>query len=154
MPRTEEQKKLRKLNDNTPKGKMNKTISGWKLAPRRKYHNPLPLICSNREEYEIVYNRWLNSIKCENPKCNKEYSIKNKKCMDHCHKTGQFRNIICNSCNVKLTHKTIIPNITYSKKLDGWRYVIQINNIQHSKFSKNKDWLLNYKEDYEKEHLK
>ena len=73
--------------------------------------------------------------------------------MDHCHKTGQFRNILCNSCNSKLSHKTIIPNITYSKKLDGWRYVIQINNVKHAKFSKNKEWLIQYKETYENEHL-
>ena len=30
----------------------------------------------------------------------KEWEKLNKKCLDHDHKTGLFRNIICNRCNV------------------------------------------------------
>jgi hypothetical protein len=31
--------------------------------------------------------------------------LPNRKCMEHNHDTGEFRNIVCNSCNCKKTDK-------------------------------------------------
>ena len=125
--------------------KMSVKISGWKHSG---------LICENRDEYEYIYDRLLNSERCEEPKCNKEYTKDNWKCMDHCHLTGLFRNILCHSCNSKRTLKensSGIPNI-YKRK-NGWTYIIMINKKTHSKFSKDLEFLKNYKIEYENKYI-
>jgi len=145
-----DKEKLSKYNKEysiTENGKMNKKIANWKS---------LGLICKDKEEYIIIYKRWLYSKKCEDTKCNKEYTIENKKCMDHNHKTGLFRNIICHRCNTRRrTNQNLsgVPNITWNEKTKGWHYQVKINGKKHSKFSKRLLWLKYYKEDYEEEHL-
>ena len=126
-------------------GKMINKINQWKF---------IGLVCENREEYEYIYDRWLNSETCEERRCNKEYTKKNKKCMDHCHDSGIFRNILCNSCNMKRRTKDNscgIPNI--SKNGNNWTYRIQINGEIHRKYSEDLEWLKQYKIDYENKYL-
>ena len=53
------------------------------------------------DDFNSLYEHYLNCKNCEN--CNVELqngNVKNKKCLDHDHETGLFRNIICNRCNV------------------------------------------------------
>ena len=61
------------------------------------------LILSSEEEFEEIYDRYINSTNCE--KCGKEYKSTRDKHMDHAHtihdKYGYFRNILCRSCNTK-----------------------------------------------------
>ena len=58
------------------------------------------LICENIEE---LYKHYINTFECEN--CGIELvtgpRVSNSKCMDHCHKTRKFRNILCHTCNVQ-----------------------------------------------------
>jgi ribosomal protein S20 len=58
------------------------------------------LICDN---YEALYEKYINTWECDN--CGVELvsgpRVSNSKCMDHCHKTGKFRNILCHSCNIQ-----------------------------------------------------
>jgi len=63
------------------------TIHNWK---RRG------LIC---DDYNKLYEKVMNTEKCE--KCSIHFSDnpKSKRCMDHDHKTGLFRYTLCNSCN-------------------------------------------------------
>ena len=50
--------------------------------------------------YEEVYEYYLDCDNCE--VCNKDISMGGyNKHMDHCHSTGIFRWILCNSCNTK-----------------------------------------------------
>jgi len=127
------------------KGKMSKTISQWKFNG---------LICENREEYEYIFDRWLFSERCEEPKCNKEYTKENKKCMDHCHDTGLFRNILCHICNMKRRTKQNSSGTTnITKRKNGWRYIITIKGIVHTKCSTDLEWLKQYKIDYENKYL-
>lgn len=49
------------------------------------------------EEQQDEYNR---STTCN--LCKKEYTILNRKVRDHCHLSGQYRQTICNSCNLTL----------------------------------------------------
>ena len=53
------------------------------------------------DDFNGLYDKYISVWNCE--ECNvelKEGNYKNKKCLDHDHETGVFRNIICNSCNV------------------------------------------------------
>ena len=127
-------------NKNDPIVKMKIKVSMWKFKG---------LIS---DDYESVYNRWLVSERCEN--CNKPYTVKNCKCMDHCHDTGVFRNILCNPCNVNKNESNTsgIPNICWDKNRNHWVYQRTINGKYHSKCSKDLKWLKQYKIDYEQEH--
>ena len=76
----------------TEAGKKTRRISHWKQCG---------LIHDNIDE---LYEYYLNTTHCE--KCNIEltYDKQNTsttKCMDHSHRTGEFRNILCHSCNNK-----------------------------------------------------
>ena len=51
----------------------------------------------NMDHFETIYQRYINSTNCEI--CNKPYKSTRDRCMDHCHKTGEFRNIVCQKCN-------------------------------------------------------
>jgi len=84
-------KEYNKEYNQTTAGKKKTTIANWK-------HNGL--ICDN---YEELYNKYINTWECDN--CGVELVSgmygNNKRCMDHCHKTGKFRNILCNTCNIQ-----------------------------------------------------
>jgi len=47
-------------------------------------------------DLQAIYERWLNTTHCDVCKV----SLEGKKCMDHDHQSGEFRHILCNSCNV------------------------------------------------------
>ena len=133
----------------TEKGKMNTKISNWKQKPKNGYG----LICENRDEYEYIYDRWLNSERCE--ECNKEYTEDNIKNMDHCHLTGLFRNILCHICNVnkRMDNTSGTTNISWDKTRNRWCYQKTIKGKIHTKCSNDLEWLKQYKIDYEKENL-
>ena len=73
----------------TDQGKKSQIINNWKRNG---------LIC---EDYDKLYEHYLNTNECDN--CGIELvrgkRVSNSKCMDHNHKTGLFRNILCHSCN-------------------------------------------------------
>ena len=74
----------------TENGKKSKSINCWKS---RGVIN---------DDFDKLYDYYLNCKFCE--ECNIELTIGykdvNRKCLDHDHKTGKFRNIICNRCNL------------------------------------------------------
>lgn len=41
--------------------------------------------------------------------CKNKFSLHNHKVADHCHLTGQFRQSLCNSCNLKLQSPNFVP---------------------------------------------
>ena len=76
----------------SPAGKKSNRIGKWKL--RGIIH----------DNFDELYERYLNTEFCE--LCNiklTEDKVKTKttRCLDHCHETGEFRNIVCHSCNIK-----------------------------------------------------
>ena len=60
-------------------------ISDWK---RRG------VICNSFDE---LYDKYLNSSKCD--LCNSHFENSFYKCLDHDHNTGEFRNVLCRTCN-------------------------------------------------------
>ena len=80
------------LHKKTPSGRKVSRISDWRRNG---------VIHDNFDE---LYEIYLNTKNCE--LCNVELTIdypttKTTRCLDHDHETGLFRNILCNSCNVK-----------------------------------------------------
>jgi hypothetical protein len=56
------------------------------------------------EDFNALYDIYLNTHECE--ECgvtlsNEKKRTKTTKCLDHCHETGLFRNILCHFCNTR-----------------------------------------------------
>jgi hypothetical protein len=55
------------------------------------------------ENFDELHEKYINTTNCE--ECNVELIHgtygSNKKCLDHNHKTGQFRNVLCHGCNLR-----------------------------------------------------
>jgi hypothetical protein len=85
----ENKKEQNKEHFQTEEGKKSSRINNWK---QRRVKS---------EDYNALYEYYLNCKYCEN--CGVEFVDgdlgANKKCLDHSHKTGLFRNILCNTCN-------------------------------------------------------
>ena len=87
----EKQKEYHKEYRQTEAGKKSHRISYWKQSG---------LICG---DFDSLYDKYINCKNCE--VCDVElvegmYGA-NKRCLDHSHKTGLFRNILCNTCNTR-----------------------------------------------------
>ena len=91
-------KEYDKKYQQSEKGKKSHTINNWKFNG---------LI----GDYDAIYDRYIASTHCE--LCKQPYKNSKDKCMDHCHITGEFRNICCNSCNLNLPKQG--KDITYDK---------------------------------------
>ena len=81
-----------KAYNQTEQGKKVKRISEWKHKG---------VICEN---FDDLYDYFINCKNCE--QCNIEltvdrYTAATTRCLDHCHETGEFRNVLCNFCNIK-----------------------------------------------------
>jgi len=52
------------------------------------------------DDYDKLYEYFLSIKECEN--CGIELNVDTytRKCLDHDHNTGLFRNVLCNSCNL------------------------------------------------------
>jgi hypothetical protein len=71
----------------TPEGKKNNIIGSWKCLGLIL---PLPW-------YSILYDYYIKTDRCE--VCNNLFKSNIDRHMDHCHETGEFRWILCHSCN-------------------------------------------------------
>ena len=97
-----------------------------------------------KDDYDMVWNRFINSNNCENPKCNVLYGkigdgTGTHKCMDHDHTPGlenNFRNILCSRCNVNLRMDNTSGTPNIYKYKSGWRYERTINGKKHRKWFK------------------
>jgi len=130
--------------------KKRKMIAHWKYCG---------LISDN---YDFIFDRWDNSKKCE--LCKNEYKNSIDKHMEHNHDTGEFRNIVCRSCNfkkkdvkLKSSNTSGFKNICWAKdnrKKEGGSWVFQItinSKTQRIKGSKDKDWLIEFAKNWYKE---
>ena len=135
MASTEYMRNYRK----TPSGKKSTTFVNWKQ---------MGLI----GDYNQIYDTYINTTHCQ--KCNVflEGRGSNKKCMDHDHKSGLFRMVLCSNCNITMPDRKKSKNntsghkgIDFVKKKQLWKYRKQINGKIFQKMCKCKITLLTYK---------
>ena len=83
-------KNSQKEYNNSEKGKKTRRKTSWKSRG------------VNMENFEELYTRYNNAIFCDICECvlNVEGDSNTIKCLDHDHDTGDFRNIVCNYCNL------------------------------------------------------
>ena len=56
------------------------------------------------DDFNELYEKYINTEFCEECNCKltvDRYPTKTTRCLDHCHETGEFRNVLCNYCNLK-----------------------------------------------------
>ena len=84
-------KEKKKEYDQTEQGKKSSRIRNWKQ------------IGVKSDDFNSLYDLYISVWNCE--ECNVELVEgrcgSNCKCLDHDHITGEFRNVLCNSCNTK-----------------------------------------------------
>ena len=126
------------------------TISNWK---RRG------VVLRENETYDMLYEKWHTTTNCEKCKVELCFGTGSKgRCLDHCHDTGYFRNILCHSCNIQ---RQVIPknnisgiaNISYNKSMDRYIYKKIINGERHTKCFKTLEEAKEYKKSYELKYI-
>jgi len=98
----------------TENGIKARTISGWKN------------IGVINTDFNSLYNYYLNCKFCE--ECNVELTTGNninRKCLDHDHTTGKFRNVLCNTCNCKRGYKDR-GHIKLTRAERNWKYNLKV----------------------------
>jgi len=96
------------------------------------------------DNYDELYEVYINTTECQ--RCKKEFTEKNKRCLDHDHTTGLFRKIVCHRCNV---HDSYIkyPN-GYTKQA-----YYQANKEQIKEYYQaNKEQRQEYNQEYNQEY--
>ena len=80
-------------------------------------------------DYETIYDRYVNTTNCDLCNVFLEGRGRNRKCMEHNHANGQFRNIVCHTCNCKksdnkipITNKSGYKHIHYCNIRKRWVY--------------------------------
>ncbi len=62
------------------------------------------VIWKDDNEFMEIWDKYSKATHCEN--CNVEFKTDStqmlKKCLDHCHESGEFRQIICGHCNLHI----------------------------------------------------
>ncbi len=118
-------------------GKKSYTINNWK---RRGL----------KDDYEKIYDIVMNTSKCN--LCDEIFDLDKNRCMDHDHKTGKFRQVLCRSCNVvyrkkrQSIQKTNTSGfINICKEKNGWRFVREHNGVRYRKYFKSKIDCMCYK---------
>ena len=59
------------------------------------------------DDFDALYDKYINTNECELCKIpiTEGRGLIGKKCLDHNHKTGEFRNILCGNCNINVLRK-------------------------------------------------
>ena len=90
-----------------------------------------------------LYDVYINTLTCSH--CNKEFKTSQERKLDHCHESGKFRAIVCNSCNIKDSYIKYPPHFsTKDKEKQNKKEYRELNreqlNEKHKEYrEKNRD---------------
>jgi len=125
-----------------------KTEKGIKIQKKHAWKKN-GLVDSDDDNYEKIHQRYIDTTNCD--LCNIKLTTGKKttsttKSMEHDHKTGLFRNIVCHKCNVKIRDietpcksNTGIKNITFTKRDKLYLYTKTNNGVIIQKSFKELD---------------
>ena len=104
--------------------------------------------------FHVIYKRYIFATKCE--LCNKVFKTKTDRHMEHSHTTNKFRNVVCNSCNLRKSDvKMMINNTTGYKRIHthgySWQFKIMMKGKSHTKTMKDLDKLIEYRDKWIRE---
>ena len=134
----------RRIREQTPKGKKKNRIGNWKT---------MGIICG---DWDALYERFMTTTHCEN--CDVLLTggglSRTGKCLDHDHSINDrenVRGVLCHACNTndKCTNTSGVPNVSYYKNADRWRYERGVSGVRHRKYFKTKADAIRYKYEYE-----
>tara|TARA_B110000503_G_C6854641_1_gene292289 strand:- start:40 stop:480 length:441 start_codon:yes stop_codon:yes gene_type:complete len=70
--------------------------------------------CVIYEDFDELYDTYMNTMNCSH--CDKEFVNSKYRHLDHCHKTGLFRAIVCQRCNTQDSYLKYPPHFTSEDK--------------------------------------
>ena len=85
------------------------------------------------DDFDYVYNEYIHTTNCD--LCNKVFLKSLDRQLDHCHNTGEVRNIVCNKCN---HHKEDIIKNTNTGEI----FIYKVRKIILLNFYKKLTYLL------------
>jgi len=116
----------------------------------------------NMDNFEEIYYKYIIATHCQ--LCNKQFTKTIDRQMEHCHATGQFRNIVCRSCNQKKADVKLKSNNTSGyrgisiekdttcKQGYYWRFCVYLNGKQKTiKQSVDLDKVIKFSEQWKKD---
>lgn len=98
-------------------------------------------------DYQSIYKIFIDTTHCDlcNVKLQQGKQGRNRKCMEHDHETGEFRNIVCHICNINKSdkkkntnNKSGYKNVSYCKNKKKWVYEKKFRGKRILIRSKNK----------------
>jgi len=125
----------------------------------RKYHKSSTIyswksIGVISDDFDKLYEEHMKINNCQ--LCNIDFNedIRNQhRCLDHDHKTGLYRQTICNKCNrnfdrkqdcISIRNKSGYKNISFHKHKKKWRYNKMINGNKIEKYFKTIEDAISY----------
>ena len=93
-----------------------------------------------------LYDYYISCEHCEI--CNLEFTNTKNKHLDHCHATGEFRQVLCRSCNLRYDRK---PN---RNSKTGYKHIGMYKNKYYIKIVRDGKYVLNKKRSTLKDALK
>jgi len=140
MPQSKEEQSAYRQ---TAAGKKRGRINNWKQMGIISY------------DYEALYERFMSTTHCEECSVLLTYGLnRTGKCLDHDHSIDDRENVravLCRACNVndRDTNTSGVPNVSYEKSGDRWRYEKTVDDVRHRKSFKTKADAIRYKYHYE-----
>ena len=131
------------------KNHKSRTKSSWR-------HNGL--IWENEAEFNAIYERLIYATQCD--LCKKVFVKRCNRQMEHDHDTGEFRNIVCNKCNMLKADRKIqsdntsgYKGICWHKGHNAWRFSAHVDGKQKTiKYMKDLEKLIEFRDEWYIQH--
>lgn len=107
------------------------------------------------EDFELyIYPEYIYATHCDI--CKQPFKNTKERQLDHDHKSGEVRNILCRGCNfkkgdtkLKKTSKSGLKYIRFNKKTNMYIFRINIGKRrQYIKSSTDRDFIIKFRDDY------